>query len=62
MRTATYKQAQQSYDSQEHPDYWDDHEEEDEIIESMLDVCKGPFMAMADRKRGEENGKCSSEV
>jgi hypothetical protein len=30
MKTTTYKAAQQSYDSQEHPDYWNDREEENE--------------------------------
>jgi hypothetical protein len=28
MKTTTYKAAQQSHDSQEHPDYWNDREEE----------------------------------
>jgi hypothetical protein len=55
---AAYQKAQRRYDSQEHPDYFQDREEEyereAEIIETMLDICKGPHMAMADRKRGED--------
>ena len=61
MRTATYKQAQQSYDRMEHPDYWDDREEEaeriaeeaedrEEVVSRMFDICRGPHLARFDRE------------
>lgn len=53
------RQAQQAYDRREHPDYWNDHEEElermaeedrREIVNTMFNIAKGPRMAMSDRR------------
>ena len=57
MKTATYRQAQTAYDRQEHPDYWDDREEDDDrgaIIGLMFSAAMGPRLA---NRREQEAGR-----
>lgn len=55
MKTTTYRAAQQAYDRMEHPDYWDDHEEEDEEA-AERDAQERKIMlgeARGEERRGE---------
>jgi cysteinyl-tRNA synthetase len=58
MKTTTYKAAQQSYDRQEHPDYWNDDEDESRLEwDELSDAGRQRRMERnyeeADRRRKE---------
>ena len=54
MKITTYKKAQEAYDRREHPDYWDDPDDEADALDREIDRAD---MRRDELKETPEKGK-----